>query len=172
MGAAGDASSSSSWALPSSLSLSAWAAPDGGAETALARQLRALYDEVAGPRFAQIFALGLTGYPLVDAALRCAEATGAMPPLLLPVVAAIWCKHLGRPWHEAMRMLLLRSCDADVPLAALRWQWAAGLLGGVEWGGERVRQHGVVHPVQLVPRAHRRGRPGPVLGAAHAVAGD
>jgi deoxyribodipyrimidine photolyase len=56
-----------------------------------------------------------------------------MPPLLLPVVAAVWCKHLGRPWHEAMRMLLLRSCDADVPLAALRWQWACGLLAGVEW---------------------------------------
>lgn len=103
------------------------------AEAALSKQLAKLYEPMAGAAYAQALAAGLTGYPLVDAAVTAVEVTGHLPPCMLPLIAAVWCKHLGRPWHEAMRWLLLRSCDADVPLAVMRWQWSTGLGCGCDW---------------------------------------
>jgi hypothetical protein len=111
-----------------------WAGALDSAEVALGKSLRAAYEAtLSGPGPAAAFAAALSGYPLADAALVALESTGHAPPLLLPVIASLWCKHLGRPWHECMRWLLLRSTDADVPLAVLRWQWATGLGAGCDW---------------------------------------
>jgi hypothetical protein len=100
---------------------------------AFSKQLKALYDDVSGKKFADAFLLGQTGYPLIDGAMRSLQVTGYFPSILLPMIANFWCKHLGRPWHEGMRLLLLRSIDADVPLAILRWQWSCGFLGSIDW---------------------------------------
>ena len=99
----------------------------------LSKQLKTLYEDVSGKKFTEAFLLGQTGYPLVDAAMRSLRVCGHFPLLLVPVLASFWTKHLGRPWHEGMRLLLLRSVDADVPLAVLRWQWSCGFLGGIDW---------------------------------------
>lgn len=99
----------------------------------LSKQLKTLFDDVSGKKFTDAFLLGQTGYPLVDAAMRSLRSTGHFPPLLIPMLVSYWTKHLGRPWHDGMRLFLLRSVDSDVPLAVLRWQWFCGFLGGVDW---------------------------------------
>lgn len=100
------------------------------AETGLANALRALYPEASESECVEAFAAGLTGWPLLDAALACANTAGILPAPLLPVLAAVWCKHYGRPWHEAARWLAAQTVDADPALTALRWQWTAGFAAG------------------------------------------
>ena len=101
-------------------------------ETTLARQLREGYEAAVSPAAAvHSFALARTGWPLVDAGIRCLRATGYLPPVLLPMLAAVWCKHYGRPWHELARWCAGLSMDgSDPPLCALRWQWSAGFGAG------------------------------------------
>lgn len=116
-------------------------------EAALAKSLRTIYETNTGSistssstavfpslnQAVQNFIAGLSGYPLVDSCLVAIEATGHLPHVALPVLVNTWCKHFGKPWHDLMRWLLLRSIDTDVPLMILRYQWMTGLAAGCDW---------------------------------------
>jgi deoxyribodipyrimidine photo-lyase len=68
---------------------------------------------------------GQTGFPIVDAAMRCLKQTGWMHNRLRMVVASFLCKDLGIDWRWGEQYFLENLVDADFPSNNGGWQWAA-----------------------------------------------
>ena len=68
---------------------------------------------------------GRTGYPLVDAAMRCLVATGWMHNRLRMVCAMFLSKHLLIDWRAGERFFFERLVDGDPASNNGGWQWAA-----------------------------------------------
>ena len=69
---------------------------------------------------------GLTGYPLVDAAMRQLSAEGWMPGRARMVAASFFVKHLMQSWVDGEQWFWERLIDADLACNAFNWQWVAG----------------------------------------------
>jgi deoxyribodipyrimidine photo-lyase len=68
---------------------------------------------------------GLTGYPLVDAAMRQLTSTGWMHNRLRMVAAMFLSKHLLIHWREGERFFMEQLVDADFASNNGGWQWSA-----------------------------------------------
>ncbi len=68
---------------------------------------------------------GRTGYPLVDAAMRELNATGAMHNRLRMVTASFLVKDLGIDWRRGERYFAERLLDYDLAANNGGWQWCA-----------------------------------------------
>lgn len=68
---------------------------------------------------------GLTGYPIVDAAMRQLNQTGWMHNRLRMVTASFLTKHLLIDWRLGERYFERRLADADLAQNNGGWQWAA-----------------------------------------------
>lgn len=68
---------------------------------------------------------GQTGYPLVDAAMRCFAETGAMHNRLRMVVAMFLTKDLLVDWHKGEQYFAENLLDYDLASNNGGWQWAA-----------------------------------------------
>lgn len=68
---------------------------------------------------------GQTGYPLVDAAMRCLNATGWMHNRLRMVAAMFLTKHLLIDWREGERYFMDKLIDGDFASNNGGWQWSA-----------------------------------------------
>ncbi len=68
---------------------------------------------------------GLTGYPLVDAAMRQLERTGYMHNRLRMVAASFLVKDLGIDWRRGERWFAVKLNDYDLAANNGGWQWAA-----------------------------------------------
>ncbi len=68
---------------------------------------------------------GQTGYPLVDAAMRCLNATGMMHNRLRMVVASFLTKTLLIDWRSGERYFALKLLDYDMAANNGGWQWSA-----------------------------------------------
>jgi len=73
----------------------------------------------------QAWCEGRTGYPLVDAAMRQLEQTGAMHNRLRMVAASFLVKDLGIDWRRGERFFAVRLNDYDLAANNGGWQWAA-----------------------------------------------
>ncbi|WP_416189728.1 FAD-binding domain-containing protein [Neisseria sp. CCUG17229] len=71
---------------------------------------------------------GETGFPLIDAAMRCLQRSGWLPPVLRQVVAQFWCVTLQQPWQHGARWFAHNQLDDDAAVNLGNWQTAAGLL--------------------------------------------
>ena len=80
---------------------------------------------VAKERFRQ-WALGQTGIPLVDAAMRQLKAEGLMHNRARMVAASFLVKHLHLDWRWGAKWFLWHLIDGDVASNQHGWQWAAG----------------------------------------------
>jgi deoxyribodipyrimidine photo-lyase len=69
---------------------------------------------------------GVTGYPIVDAAMRELWQTGWMPNRARMIVASFLVKHLLVPWQEGADWFLDTLVDADLANNSASWQWVAG----------------------------------------------
>ncbi len=69
---------------------------------------------------------GVTGYPLVDAAMRELWRTGYMHNRARMIVASFLIKDLLIPWQEGERWFWDTLVDADLANNAAGWQWVAG----------------------------------------------
>lgn len=69
---------------------------------------------------------GMTGYPVVDAAMRHLWATGWMPNRARMIVASFLAKHLLIDWREGERWFWETLVDADPANNPASWQWVAG----------------------------------------------
>ena len=69
---------------------------------------------------------GRTGYPIVDAAMRCFNQTGMMHNRLRMVVASFLCKILLVDWRKGERYFAENLLDYDLAANNGGWQWAAG----------------------------------------------
>ncbi|MEP6658169.1 MAG: deoxyribodipyrimidine photo-lyase [Betaproteobacteria bacterium] len=68
---------------------------------------------------------GCTGYPLVDAAMRELNATGAMHNRLRMVSASFLVKDLGIDWRRGERYFAEKLLDYDLAANNGGWQWSA-----------------------------------------------
>jgi deoxyribodipyrimidine photo-lyase len=69
---------------------------------------------------------GMTGYPVVDAAMRNLYAEGWMPNRARMIVASFLCKDLLIPWQRGAEWFWDTLVDADLGSNTLGWQWTAG----------------------------------------------
>ena len=87
------------------------------------------YDKLAWENNAahfQAWCAGLTGYPIVDAAMRCLNATGTMHNRLRMIVAMFLTKDLLIHWQWGERYFMKQLVDGDLAANNGGWQWSAG----------------------------------------------
>lgn len=73
----------------------------------------------------QTWCNGLTGYPIVDAAMRQLNQTGWMHNRLRMVVASFLCKDLGVDWRWGEHYFAQQLLDFDFAANNGGWQWAS-----------------------------------------------
>ncbi|MEM6884860.1 MAG: deoxyribodipyrimidine photo-lyase [Verrucomicrobiota bacterium] len=69
---------------------------------------------------------GMTGFPIVDAAMRQLNATGWMHNRLRMIVASFLTKDLLIDWRWGERYFMDKLLDGDLAANNGGWQWAAG----------------------------------------------
>ncbi len=69
---------------------------------------------------------GRTGYPIVDAAMRCLNATGTMHNRLRMITAMFLTKDLLIHWQWGERYFMQQLVDGDMAANNGGWQWSAG----------------------------------------------
>jgi deoxyribodipyrimidine photo-lyase len=74
----------------------------------------------------QAWCAGQTGYPIVDAAMRCLNATGTMHNRLRMIVAMFLTKDLLISWQKGERYFMRQLVDGDMAANNGGWQWCAG----------------------------------------------
>lgn len=74
----------------------------------------------------QAWCEGMTGYPIVDAAMRCLNATGNMHNRLRMIVAMFLTKDLLINWQWGERYFMKQLVDGDMAANNGGWQWSAG----------------------------------------------
>lgn len=87
------------------------------------------YDAIAWSDNEEHFAAwcaGQTGYPIVDAAMRCLHATGTMPNRARMIVAMFLTKDLMISWRRGERWFMQQLLDGDLAANNGGWQWSAG----------------------------------------------
>lgn len=87
------------------------------------------YDRLAWSDNQEHFAAwcaGRTGYPIVDAAMRCLNATGTMHNRLRMIVAMFLTKDLLIHWQWGERYFMKQLVDGDLAANNGGWQWSAG----------------------------------------------
>ncbi len=68
---------------------------------------------------------GRTGYPIVDAAMRCLRETGWMHNRLRMIAAMFFTKDLFLDWRIGERFFMRRLIDGDLASNNGGWQWSA-----------------------------------------------
>ncbi|MDX1950683.1 MAG: deoxyribodipyrimidine photo-lyase [Verrucomicrobiota bacterium] len=90
---------------------------------------RAAYDTISwegDPEHFTAWQLGQTGYPIVDAAMRCMNATGWMHNRLRMITAMFLVKDLLIDWRAGERYFMKQLVDGDLAANNGGWQWCAG----------------------------------------------
>jgi deoxyribodipyrimidine photo-lyase len=92
------------------------------------RNFNAVYDGLSwrdAPADLEAWKAGRTGYPIVDAAMRCLTRTGWMHNRLRMIVAMFLTKHLLIDWREGERHFMRHLVDGDLAANNGGWQWSA-----------------------------------------------
>ena len=74
----------------------------------------------------QAWCHGMTGYPIIDAAMRCLNATSWMHNRLRMIVAMFLTKDLLINWQRGERYFMQQLVDGDMAANNGGWQWSAG----------------------------------------------
>lgn len=74
----------------------------------------------------QAWCAGQTGFPIVDAAMRCLNATGTMHNRLRMIVAMFLTKDLLLDWRKGERYFMQQLVDGDMAANNGGWQWSSG----------------------------------------------
>ncbi|MDX1924571.1 MAG: deoxyribodipyrimidine photo-lyase [Rickettsiaceae bacterium] len=77
------------------------------------------------PVLFEAFCAGLTGYPVVDAAIRQLLQTGWMHNRARMIVASFFTKNLFMDWREGEKFFARYLMDYDLASNAGGWQWTA-----------------------------------------------
>jgi deoxyribodipyrimidine photo-lyase len=95
---------------------------------------------------------GLTGFPLVDAAMRQLNETGWMHNRLRMVTAMFLTKHLLVDWRWGERYFMNKLVDADFAANNGGWQWSAST------GADAAPYFRVFNPTRQSQRFDPEGR--------------
>lgn len=78
------------------------------------------------PAMVNAWRTGMTGYPIVDAAMRQLSAEGWIPNRVRMVAASFFVKHLLCDWRLGELHFMQNLVDGDIAANNGGWQWAAG----------------------------------------------
>jgi len=81
------------------------------------------------PDFFERWKAGQTGYPLVDACMRCVDQTGYLNFRMRSMVVSFWTHHLFQPWQPAAEWLATRFLDFEPGIHFPQMQMQAGTTG-------------------------------------------
>jgi deoxyribodipyrimidine photo-lyase len=87
------------------------------------------YDQLqwtGGDDWFDAWCAGQTGFPVVDAAMRCLRSTGWMHNRLRMIVAMFLTKDLLVSWQRGERWFMQQLVDGDLAANNGGWQWSAG----------------------------------------------
>jgi deoxyribodipyrimidine photo-lyase len=90
---------------------------------------RPMYDDLAwdnNPDYFAAWCQGMTGYPIVDAAMRQLSSTGWMHNRARMIVASFLTKDLLIDWRWGERYFMQQLIDGDTAANNGGWQWSAG----------------------------------------------
>jgi deoxyribodipyrimidine photo-lyase len=93
------------------------------------KNLDAKFDEVPwgyNKKYFDAWTQGLTGYPIIDAAMRELYQTGFMHNRMRMVTASFLIKNLMIHWHKGEDWFWDYLVDADLASNSFNWQWVAG----------------------------------------------
>jgi deoxyribodipyrimidine photo-lyase len=93
---------------------------------------------------------GMTGYPIVDAAMRQLAREGFMPNRARLVVASFLTKTLYVDWRQGAEVFSQLLVDADLASNVGNWQWVAGT-------GADTRPNRVLDPIAQAKRFDPEG---------------
>ncbi len=91
---------------------------------------RSKYDDLEwdnNPDHFEAWCAGLTGYPIVDAAMRQLNQTGWMHNRCRMIVASFLTKDLLIDWRWGERYFMQKLVDGDLAANNGGWQWSAGV---------------------------------------------
>lgn len=80
---------------------------------------------IGGTKELKAWKEGQTGFPIVDAAMRCLNETGMMHNRLRMIVASFLCKTLLVNWKKGEEYFALKLLDFDLAANNGGWQWSA-----------------------------------------------
>jgi len=80
---------------------------------------------IGGKKELEAWKQGQTGFPLIDAAMRCLNETGMMHNRLRMVVASFLCKTLLVNWKRGEEYFALKLLDFDLAANNGGWQWCS-----------------------------------------------
>ncbi len=86
------------------------------------------YDKIiwkGGTKELKAWKEGKTGFPIIDAAMRCLNSTGLMPNRLRMVTASFLCKTLLVNWQEGEKYFAEKLLDFDLSANSGGWQWSS-----------------------------------------------
>ena len=72
---------------------------------------------------------GTTGFPLVDACMRCVAQTGFLNFRMRAMVVSFWTHHLFQPWKPAATYLAAQFLDYEPGIHFSQFQMQAGTVG-------------------------------------------
>ncbi len=72
---------------------------------------------------------GMTGFPLVDACMRCVVQTGYINFRMRAMVVSFWTHHLFQPWKPAATFLAAQFLDYEPGIHFSQFQMQAGTVG-------------------------------------------
>ena len=95
---------------------------------------------------------GHTGYPIVDAAMRCLNRSGWMHNRLRMICASFLTKDLHIDWRWGERYFMSRLIDGDLAANNGGWQWSAGT------GADAAPYFRIFNPLTQSEKFDRQGK--------------
>ncbi|PSP81002.1 deoxyribodipyrimidine photolyase [Halobacteriales archaeon QS_4_69_225] len=101
----------------------------GWLDTAVNPELKWFNREEYDPELVAAWKAGRTGYPMVDAAMRCLRETGWLNFRMRAMGASAFSHLLQQPWKIGADWYHHHLVDSDVAINYTQWQSQAGLVG-------------------------------------------
>lgn len=83
----------------------------------------------SNPVFTKAWMTGHTGYPLVDACMRCVASTGWINFRMRAMVVSFFCHHLDQDWRDGSHYLAQQFLDYEPGIHYPQFQMQAGTTG-------------------------------------------
>lgn len=87
------------------------------------------HDDTHDPTLVEAWKHGQTGYPMVDASMRCLQATGWLNFRMRAMCASFLCDLLQQPWKIGADWFYYHLIDADPAINYTQFQIQAGMDG-------------------------------------------
>ncbi len=81
------------------------------------------------PDYFEAWSEGRTGFPMVDACMRCLKATGYVNFRMRAMLVTFWCFTLNQDWRPGARLLARWFLDFEPGIHYSQWQMQAGTCG-------------------------------------------